>query len=48
MARKIMIVDDDTIFLEELKETLVLNKYDVIAVTDAMEIVNQVKKPTQY
>jgi DNA-binding response OmpR family regulator len=34
MNKKIMIVDDDKEFLEELKETLSLGGYDLIAVDD--------------
>ncbi len=35
--KKIMIVDDDREFLQELQETLQLNDYDVTAVEDATE-----------
>ena len=35
MNKKIMIVDDDKEFLEELRETLVLSGYDLVAVNDA-------------
>ena len=33
--KKIMIVDDDREFLEELTETLTLNGYDTTAVSDS-------------
>lgn len=36
MAKKIMIVDDNKEFLEELKETLVLSGYDVIDIDNAL------------
>ncbi len=35
MNKKIMVVDDDKEFLEELKETLALSGYDLFAVNDA-------------
>lgn len=35
MNKRIMIVDDNKEFLEELKETLVLSGYDVVAVQDS-------------
>jgi two-component system response regulator AdeR len=35
MNKKIMVVDDNKEFLEELKETLVLSGYDVYALDDA-------------
>jgi len=35
MNKKIMIVDDNKEFLEELKETLVLSGYEVVAVENA-------------
>ena len=35
MNKKIMVVDDDKEFLEELRETLTLSGYDLIAVNDA-------------
>jgi DNA-binding response OmpR family regulator len=35
MKKKILIVDDDKEFLEELAELLKLNEYEVIAVSDA-------------
>ena len=35
MNKKIMVVDDDNEFLEELRETLTLSGYDLIAVNDA-------------
>ncbi|MDD5729924.1 MAG: response regulator [Candidatus Omnitrophica bacterium] len=41
MVRKIMIVDDDKEFLEELKESLQMNDYEVVAVDNprlALEI----------
>jgi len=44
--KKIMIIDDDKEFLEELKETLNLNGYEVAAFSDgtsAMEVVFKIK-----
>jgi CheY-like chemotaxis protein len=32
MDKKIMVIDDDKDFLDELKESLVLNEYEVVAV----------------
>lgn len=43
MQRKIMIVDNDTVLLEELKETLTLNGYDVITVNNPVEVPNAIK-----
>jgi DNA-binding response OmpR family regulator len=37
MDKKILIVDDDKDFLEELRESLVLNEYDVVALNDPNE-----------
>ena len=34
MTKRVMIVDDDKEFLEELQESLVLDEYEVITVTD--------------
>lgn len=44
MQKKVMIVDDDTAFLEELSETLILNGYEVIAVNNAPEAVDIAQK----
>jgi len=35
-TKKVMIVDDDKEFLEELKETLILSGYDVTAVNESV------------
>ncbi len=46
MKNRIMIVDDDKEFLEELEETLGLSGYDVVAVQDstcALETMHQIK-----
>ncbi len=45
--KKILIVDDDKEFLDELKETLVLTGYDVTGITDGMSAVKaaRVGKP---
>jgi DNA-binding response OmpR family regulator len=40
---KIMIVDDDREFLEELKETLDLNGFEVIGVNDSTKVKEMVK-----
>ena len=42
MAKKILVVDDDKEFLEELKETLALSGYDVIEVNDPVSAANVV------
>lgn len=41
---KIMIIDDDKIFLEELQELLALSGYDLIAVNDSQEAVDKALK----
>ena len=45
--KKVMIIDDDKEFLEELKETLKLNDYEIIAVEDPALALNMAvsKKP---
>jgi CheY-like chemotaxis protein len=40
--KRVMIVDDDKIFLDELKETLDLSGYEMIAVNDAVSAVDTV------
>ncbi len=42
MYRKIMIVDDDKEFLEELRETLSLSGYEVLPVEDSTEVLGLV------
>jgi DNA-binding response OmpR family regulator len=42
MAKKIMIVDDDVEFLEELEETLLLSGYEVDTFTDGSDAVARV------
>lgn len=43
MNKKIMIVDDNKEFLEELKETLSLSGYDLIAVDDPTLVAEKVR-----
>lgn len=47
MNKKIMIVDDDKEFLEELKETLALSGYDMLAVEDPARVLEtaRLEKP---
>ena len=40
MAKRILVVDDDKEFLEELKETLGLSGYDVVEVNDSVSAVD--------
>ncbi len=40
--KKVMVVDDDPEFLEELSSTLVLNEYDVVTVEHPQEVVERV------
>lgn len=40
MNKKIMIVDDNKEFLEELKETLVLSGYDVIELSESSKVLS--------
>ena len=40
MNKKIMVVDDDKEFLEELRETLALSGYDLLAVNDATRVLD--------
>lgn len=42
--KKVMIVDDNKEFLDELKETLALSGYDLVAVDDPLEAVNKAKE----
>jgi DNA-binding response OmpR family regulator len=44
VQRRIMIVDDDKLFLDELQETLTVNGYDVISVDNPIDIMDQIKK----
>jgi len=39
MARRIMIVDDNKDFLDELKELLTLSEYEVIAIEDPVDVI---------
>ncbi len=41
---RVMIVDDDEVFLDELKEVLDLNGYDIIAVNDAASVLDIASK----
>jgi DNA-binding response OmpR family regulator len=43
MNKKIMIVDDDKEFLDELRETLSLSGYDLIAVNDPTLVLEMVR-----
>lgn len=46
MDKKVMVVDDDKEFLEELRETLALSGYELVAVNDAtavLDLVNSAK-----
>lgn len=43
MKRVVMIVDDDKEFLEELRETLDLSGYDLVAVNDPLVVLDTVK-----
>lgn len=43
-SKKIMIVDDDKKFLEELKEILILNGYYPIAIHDSTTVLDAAKK----
>ncbi len=46
MARRVLIIDDDKEFLEELQETLSLSGYEMVAVNDAglaLEIVRKTR-----
>ncbi|MGA1864279.1 MAG: two-component system response regulator [bacterium] len=45
-GKKIMIVDDDKIFLDELEEILVLNGYHTIAIHDSTSVLDAVKTQT--
>ncbi|MDD4938963.1 MAG: response regulator [Candidatus Omnitrophica bacterium] len=42
MGRKVMVIDDDKEFLQELRETLSLSGYELIAVNDASNAVEMV------
>lgn len=44
MEKKVMIVDEDMIFSEELKYTLTFNGYDVVVVNDPVSAVEMVFK----
>ncbi len=44
MRRKVMILDDDEEFLEELKETLSLSGFDVIAISDVDVFLSEIYK----
>ena len=39
-ARKVMVVDDDKDFLEELKEIIISNGYETIAINDSTTVLN--------
>jgi DNA-binding response OmpR family regulator len=41
MNKRIMIVDDDRALLEELEESLILNDYDVVAVSDSRRVMEE-------
>ncbi len=42
--KKVMIVDDDKDFLEELRETLAMSGYEMIAVSDPLLVLNAASK----
>lgn len=42
MRKKVMIVDDDSVFLEELNEVLISGGYDVVAVNDPVSVFSMV------
>lgn len=44
MKKRILIVDDDEEFLEELRETLELSGYELVAVNDASLVVEVARK----
>lgn len=44
MNKRVMIIDDDKEFLEELNETLALSGYDMVAVNDALLALDVAKK----
>ncbi len=44
MNKKVMIVDDDKEFLEELNETLSLSGYDMVAVNDSDSVLGLLKQ----
>jgi len=44
VKRTVMIIDDDKEFLEELRETLDLSGYDMVAVNDPLEAVSVAKR----
>lgn len=41
--KKILIIDDDKEFLEELKETLILNGYDVVGMSESISAIKIAK-----
>lgn len=41
--KKILIIEDDTVIRENLSEILQLNNYEVLAIDNALEIINIVK-----
>lgn len=44
MRKKVMIIDEDEIFSEELNQALILSGYDVVAVNDPVLAVDMVRK----
>ncbi|MDD5773521.1 MAG: response regulator [bacterium] len=44
MRKKVMIIDDDKVFLEELNEVLISGGYDVVTVNDPVLAFNMVDK----
>lgn len=43
-SKKIMIVDDDKIFLEELEEILILSGYYTISIHDSTSVLDAAKR----
>lgn len=44
MKKKVMLIDDDKEFLEEIRDTLSLSGYDVFPVNDATKVASAVQK----
>jgi len=42
MKNKVMVIDDDKLFLEEMETTLTLNDYDVVTLSDSYMAVDKV------
>jgi len=44
ISKKVMVVDDDTSYLQELKETLILSGYNIVAIDDPDKVVETALK----